>query len=60
MKKGMLKWTEIIYREVEHEDVPKMVMKLLDKYETTVEAEPNEDGTYSVSCKALTWHVMND
>ena len=54
MKKGSLKWTEIIYREVEPEDVAKISAELMNEYETTVRAEPEIDGTYSVSCKVLT------
>lgn len=54
MKKGSLKWTEIIYREVEPEDLAKVDKELMDEYETSVTIEVEIDGTYTVSCKVLT------
>lgn len=54
MKKGSLKWTEIIYREVEPEDLSKVDKELMDEYETSVTVEVEIDGTYTVSCKVLT------
>lgn len=62
MNKGTLKWTEIIVREVELQDVAKVVTELLDKYETAVKVEPDIDGTYSVWCKILVeeWRPINE
>jgi len=58
MRKGSPKWAKIIYKEVEPEDVPKLVRKLLDNWETAVEVAPYINDTYSVSCKVLTEDIL--
>lgn len=54
MNAGTLKWTEIIVREVEPQDIAKVVEKMMNEYDTAVTAGLEMDGTYTASCKVLT------